>query len=206
MESFIERYQKICREAGLTKEHMAKLLDMSVTGVEAIETGYIEPNEKILLRLSDIFNVSAGYMATLTDDPKCEEEYNAKEVYILSSLWGDNGIITIKDIVGTAFVNRNETKGKDYCALVMKDDSMVKSRIYKDDVLIVKRQAAASNGDVVVVLVEDEELVRRYHRKGNYITLSAEGDSFKYKTIKIDETETKFKILGKVCEVRIKNI
>lgn len=206
MEDFLKKYRRLCDDTGLTTENMAKLLNVGMACAEGLETGYIEPTAEMLMRLASIFNVSEAYMADFTDDPKCHEDDDAKEVFVVDSLRGSNGIIMKSNIKGIAYMDKKEARGKDYYATIMKDDSMAKARMNKGDILIVQRQSAVSNGEVVVAIVEDEEIVRRYHRMGNIVTLTAEGDSFKYKTLKIDERETKFKVLGVVREVRIKNI
>lgn len=206
MESFQQRLIKLRTEAGLTPQNLAYLLNISVNGVNALETGYIEPERGILDRICDIFNVSKSYMILATDNPQCREGNDVKEVYVLKTLGGDDGIVKMSDIAGTVFIEREQMHGKDYSGLLMNDDSMCKSRIYKNDILIVRKQTYAENGDIVVCVLEDgQELVRRYNKNGNFITLSAEGDNFKYQTIKIDTRETKFKIIGKVIEVRIIN-
>lgn len=206
MNGFRERYLKLKRESGLTTENMANLLGIGEASAEALETGYISPPGDILMRISEIFDVSLAYLLEMTDEPKVSEGYyNAKEIYVAKCLSGDGGHIKAGDIVGTVFIDRDEMHGKDFTAVVMKDDSMCKARIFKGDTLLVQKQSYADNGNIVVCLLENgEELVRTYHKNGNIVTLSAQGDNFKFPIIKIDLREEKFKIIGKVYEVRIK--
>lgn len=206
MSCFRERYLKLKNDAGLTTENMASLLGIGMASARAIETGYINPPAEIIVRLSDIFDVSLSYLFEFTDLPKAHEGYyNAKEIYVAKRLNGENGTVRAADIVGTIFIDRDEMHGKDFTAVVMSDDSMNKARIFKGDTLLVQKQSYADNGNVVVCVLENgDELVRTYHKNGNIVTLSAQGDNFKYPIIKIDLREEKFKIIGKVYEVRIK--
>lgn len=206
METFEERLQKLMRSVGLTENNMAKLLDISEQRFENLITGYNQADADILSRLAQIFGVSKAYIAMTTDVPTIMEPEYAKEVFVAERLRKGDGMIMQKDVRETVFLNRDEMHGKEYYGLVAKDDSLVKARIFKDDILIVRRQNTAANGDIIVAMVGDEaEIVRRYHRVGNKVTLSPESDSIKYKTIEVDTEKERFLILGKVCEVRIKD-
>lgn len=204
-ESFGERVKRHMDETGLTAANMMKLLNISEMKLENLLTEYTQPDIDILSRLAQIFNVGIGYMAMHTEDPAVKEDPNVKEVYVING-FSDNGSILRKDTVDTVYINRADTHGKEFYALVAKDDSMVKCRIYKGDMLIVRRQNTAENGDVIVSVLDGDYVVRRYNRRGNIVTLTAEGDTVKYKTVKIDVTEENFVVLGKVCEVRMRNI
>ncbi len=200
MESFSQRLIKLRKSAGLSVKSMAMLLGMSEMGVQCLEEEYNPPNVKTLMRLAEIFNVSLGYIAAVTDEMRVREGGMVKEIYVLDHLHN----MTMGDIVGTVYMNKSDMHGKDYYALRVKDDAMSKMRIFTGDNLIVCRQNYASSGDVVVaVLPSGEEVVRHYARVGNIVTLTPESDNTKYKTVKIDITESPFTILGKVHEVRI---
>lgn len=205
MESFTQRLEKLKLKTGITSRDLAFLLKMSPSHIKCIETEYIQPDLQMLVKLADVFNVSLKYMAMFTDDPKVNEDNSVKEIYVLKRI--TDGEMKMSDIEGTIYISRSEMHGKDYYALLVKDDSMAKARIFKGDKLIVRRQSHASQGNVIVAIVDGgEEIVRRYSRSGNIVTLTPEGDSDKYKTLKIDTTQTSLKILGKVCEVRFDDI
>lgn len=203
MESFGERLGRLMRGAGLTEKNMASLLDVSLQRMENLLTDYSDADMDTLARVAEIFNVSFAYVASITDNPKVEEP-GAKEVYVAEKLRAGDGVVTQKNVVATIYMEHGEMHGKDYFGLIVKDDAMVKARIFKGDTVVVRRQNFADNGDIVVAMVDDgEEIVRRYKRTGNVVVLTAEGDGMKYETIKVNTEATKLLILGKVCEVRI---
>ncbi len=206
MEGFSERLYKLMRNAALTEKNMASLLGVSEQKIENLLTGYIEADIDTISRIAQIFNVAHSYAAAISDVKMCKEPDKVKEVFIIQKFSDPTGMITRKDIKDTLYMNKEDMHGKEYFALIAPDDSMVKSRIYKDDILIVRRQSFADNGDVVVVIDEESTLVRRYSRVGNVVTLTAEGDRIKYNNIKIDTTEQKLVIAGKVCEIRVRKI
>ena len=207
MKTFSERLQELMKQTGLTNANLAKLLDVSEQRAENILTGYSNPDIGILKRVARIFNVSEKYVAGMSEDSRVIEPEFAREVYVATNVRDMDGIVTLKDTIGTAYMNIDEMHGKEYFALVAKDDSMVKSRIMPGDILMVRKQNYADNGDAVIVKVNDEDwIVRRYNRIGNIVTLTPDGDVMKHKVIKIDTTETKLIILGKVCQVRFNEI
>ncbi len=207
METFGERLGRLMGETGLTYENLALLLDVSTQKIENLVTEYHGPDDRMLARLARIFNVSEAYIACMSDDPMIKEGEFAKEVYVAKCLEDVDGIVMQRDITGTIFLNREEVHGKEFFGYNVKDDSMVKARMLPGDLLVVCRQNYADNGDVVIAKVDDgDEIVRRYNRVGNIVTLTPEGDTMKYKVIKIDTTETKLHILGKVDQVRINEI
>lgn len=200
MEAFSQRLRNLRENVGLSAENLAMLLDMSVSAVRCLEEGYNLPSIETLMRISEIFNVSLGYAAMLSDDESVCEDSLLKEVYLLDKMHNS----TSGDIVNTVYINRKDMHGKDYSALVMKDDSMTRARIFEGDELIVARQNYASNGEIVVALLSDgSEVVRRFMRVGNIVTLVPESDNPKYKTEKVDVSEETFSILGIVHEIRI---
>lgn len=207
MESFGQRIRHLRENTGLSRESMAALLGLSESAVYSYETNYSQPSVKTLSRIAQIFGVSEAYVALLTEDPSVAEDPSVKEIYVADCVRAGSGMIMKNDIVGTVFMSREDTHGKEHYALVMPDNSLIKARVEKGDILIVRRQNHASDGDMVVALVGDNPaIVRRYSRKGNIVTLTPETSSPEYKAIKVDTTETPFLISGKVVEVRMKNI
>lgn len=205
MREFSQIFNELKKKTGLTNEHMAKLLNLSLDAVEALETQYMQPAMDIMLRMADIFHVSLAYIAGSTADPTVSEDLSVKEIFVVNGFTGPGNTVSKRDIEGSVFIDKETTHGKDFLAYTAYDDSMCKCRMFKGDILIVRRQSYADNGDVVIAVVDGEkEIVRRYRRNGNIVTLSAEGDGIKYPTLKIDERESHLKILGKVYEVRIK--
>lgn len=202
MESFNERLQKLMKSAGLTDANMAYLLGISDQRMENLLTGYSEADISIVMRAAQIFNVSCAYVLGVEEDKKVAE--GAKEILVAEKLDPISGMMMLNDVVKTIYIDQANIHGKDYIGLIMNDDGMVKARIYKGDTVVVCCQQFANNGDVVAVLGENGNyIIRRYNRTGNIVVLTSEGDAMKYPPIKIDTSETKLKIIGRVAESRI---
>lgn len=202
MARFEERIKELMKSAGLTDANMAFLLDISLQRLENILTGYSEVGVDVVKRVAEIFNVSVEYVLGLEETSQIGD--GAKEIFVAESLDSVSGMIRLCDVNKTIYIDRADLHGKDYMGLIVKDDSMIKARIYKGDTVVVRRQQFANNGDVVAVSTEDGSyIVRRYQRVGNVVILTSEGDGMKYPPIKIDTAATKFNIIGAVTEVRI---
>ncbi len=203
METFAERLCRFMGSAGLTEANVAFLLGISSQRLENLMTGYSEADIDVVRRVAEIFNVSCAYAAGISDDPVVQEN-NAKEIFVAERLEPVSGMMMLRDVKETIYIDRNDLHGKDYIGLIVKDDAMVKARIYKDCRVIVRRQSFAVNNSIVAVLTEDGEyMFRRYNRTGNIVVLTSEGDGMKYPCIKIDTGEAPLRIIGVVVECRI---
>ncbi len=204
MESFGERMTKLRKGAGLTRNNMAFLLEISEESVEYLETEYSEPNIDILLRLAQIFNVSESYVAMLTDEAEICEDSSVKEIYVVNH-FDSNRPVLKRDIVDSVYMAKKDLHGKEYIAYISDDDAMVRARICKGDTLIIRKQNWASNSDVVVAVFNDKEIVRRYYKKGSIITLFPESDDPMFQVIETDVNKGDLSIMGVVKEIRVKN-
>ncbi|MDD6604172.1 MAG: transcriptional repressor LexA [Eubacteriales bacterium] len=81
---------------------------------------------------------------------------------------------------------------KDYFALRVKGDSMIKAAILEGDIVVVERTPVADNGDIVVALIDNEATVKRFFKENGGFRLQPENDD--YSPIIVDELA----LLGKV--------
>ncbi len=201
--TFGERLAILRESVGISQEVLAKLTGVSANVIDGYETEYIEPRIGFLTRVAQIFGVSLAYAAMLTDDPSVEEDDSVREVYVAGRLH-PGGVVRKSDIAGTVYIKKEDTHGRDCYALIMPDDSLERARIRKGDVLIVRKQSRAENGDIVVAEVGERIFVRRYEKVGSIVLLKAE--SARFDTVKIDLKEQEFSVLGRIDEVRIRNL
>lgn len=62
------RIRALRRKKKLNQTEMAKLLDMSQTGYSKYETGENDIPTKVLIKMSEIHNVSIDYILGVTDE------------------------------------------------------------------------------------------------------------------------------------------
>jgi len=114
-------------------------------------------------------------------------------------------VLAEENFEGTISVDRSLVgRATRLFALHVRGDSMVKAGIFDGDIAIAQQQFAANHGDIVIALLGDEATVKRFHRKGNVITLQPENDGMQ--PIRVSEGSD-FKVLGKVIATlrRIRN-
>ena len=76
-------------------------------------------------------------------------------------------------------------------------DSMIEDGILDGDLVIIRQQHTAENGDIVCALIGNEATLKRFHRKGNEVTLRPANKN--YDPIVVSKGE--FRILGKATGV-----
>jgi repressor LexA len=103
-----------------------------------------------------------------------------------------------QNIIGYKNVPLDDVKGGEHFFLVVKSDSMIGSRIYQGDKVLVRRQEEIENGQIAVVLVNKEEAtLRRVKFLEEAVILYPDNPKYQPQVYKADEV----KILGRVIRV-----
>ncbi len=121
----------------------------------------------------------------------------AREIPILGSIRAGVPVLAEENIEGFLPVANEIAGGRESFALKVKGDSMIEDGIFDGDYVIIRRQETAENGDIVCALIENEATLKRFHRKGNEITLMPANKN--YDAIVVSKGE--FRVLGKATGV-----
>src|SRR3989337_119083 len=121
----------------------------------------------------------------------------AKEIPIVGRVRAGAPVLAEENIEGYLTVGNEIARGKEIFALKVKGDSMIEDGILEGDHVIIRRQDTAEDGDIVCALIGDEATLKRFHRKGNEITLKPANKN--YGPIVVSKGE--FRILGKATGV-----
>ena len=122
---------------------------------------------------------------------------DAKEIPIVGRVRAGAPVLAEENIEGFLTVSNEIARGKEIFALKVKGDSMIEDGILEGDHVIMRRQDTAEDGDIVCALIGDEATLKRFHQKGNEITLKPANKN--YGPIVVSKGE--FRILGKVTGV-----
>jgi transcriptional regulator with XRE-family HTH domain len=76
---FSKRLKEVRKSLKLTQEEAAKKLGIARTTYSGYETGNAEPDNEILQKIADLYNVSVDFLFGRTDDPT---KYNDAETTI----------------------------------------------------------------------------------------------------------------------------
>ena len=118
---------------------------------------------------------------------------DAREVPILGRIPAGKPLLAEENFDGFLTVASEIARGKVF-ALKVKGDSMIDAGILDGDYVTVRCQGTAENGEIVCALINGEGTLKRFHRKGDTVTLKAENRN--YAPITISQGE--FRIIGKV--------
>ena len=121
----------------------------------------------------------------------------AKEIPIVGRVRAGAPLLAEENLEGFLTVGNEIVRGKETFALKVKGDSMIEDGILDGDLVIIRRQETANNGDIVCALIANEATLKRFHRKGNEVTLRPANKN--YDPIVVSKGE--FRILGKAAGV-----
>ncbi len=109
-----------------------------------------------------------------------------------------------QDIEAYEAVSKLDYDRSDYF-LRVKGDSMIGSRIYEDDLILVKKVSDVDSGSLAVVIINgDEATVKRVIKKENMLILEASNPNYETRYFSQEEVETlPVQIIGKVLHVKM---
>lgn len=199
----------VCDENGDLKAFYKKKL---------IEIGYkeefVDLNKELIIKMIDSLSYSEQiqFLNIFIDNSKKEtqqqfvaekvESYNANsflKIPVLGTVAAGVPIYQNEDISEyISVVNKWNYKYDDLFALKVKGDSMINSRIFDGDMILVKVQNDVENGEIAVVSVNGEEATLKRVKKINGKVILYP-DNPNYEPIFIDNENAK--IIGKVIQV-----
>ena len=109
-----------------------------------------------------------------------------------------------QDIEGYEEVSKNDYDRGDYY-LRVKGDSMIGSRIYEGDLILVQKTSDVQSGELGVVMINgDEATVKRIIKKESMLILEASNPKVETRYFTADEVENlPVRIIGKVINVKM---
>ena len=190
------------KRIGITTQQLAQRLNVGVTTVNNLETGYITaPSEKLLEDLAIVFDTTVDGLLGKTHLDIAER---ARMVYVVESIDAKRPFVEHEKIIGSVFIDRDKLRGYDYFGLKVNDNAMANRRILAGDIVIVRKDCPLKNDDIIVAAVKESDtaMVRTYYKTNDKIVLKAANDSGLYGDITLDCEKDSFNLIGKVikCE------
>ncbi len=110
-----------------------------------------------------------------------------------------------QDVESYEAVSKLDYDRSDYF-LRVKGDSMIGSRIYENDLILVQKTSDVDSGALAVVIINgDEATVKRVIKKDDILILEASNPKYETRIFTQDEIETlPVQIIGKVINVKMK--
>ncbi|NHM28897.1 helix-turn-helix domain-containing protein [Desulfofundulus sp. TPOSR] len=208
MTIFGKRLRELREKKNLSQEALGKLFHLSQSMIAHYEAGRKQPSQQTLRQMADFFGVSIDYLLGRTNDPrpvdKIIEDIDGwprgptVSIPILGVIRAGEPIYADENIIDWVEVPAEEVKNGEYFYLRVKGDSMIGSRIYPGDIVLVRRQETVDNGQIAVVLVNDEEAtLKRVKFLEEAVILYPDNPKYQPQIYRIDEV----RILGRVIKV-----
>lgn len=196
------RLKSLRKGAGYTQVDLASRLDLDKSSIAKYESAGVNPSPDILLRMSELFNVSVDYLLgkdAAPDSPK------GVKIPVLGRVQAGIPIEAIEEIIDWEEISQEMAATGDFFGLSVCGNSM-EPKISDGDVVIVRKQPDVDSGDIAVVLVNgDFATVKRVVKRDNGLMLVALNRDYEPMFYTNDEVEQlPITILGRVMELRAK--
>lgn len=199
-----EKIKQLRTENKWTQQDLANRLHVGKTTVSNYETGHSDPNIDMINQLSEIFEVSVGYLLEKNGNkiPIKDKDYTTINVY--GSIPAGIPIEAIEDISDTEDISfKDFDKNKTYIGLKVEGDSMYPKYLEGDTIILELTPDCESGTDAAVYVNGYEATLKTVIKNDNgTITLMPINTSYSPKTYGKDDEP--IKILGIVKEIRRK--
>ncbi|WP_026189013.1 LexA family protein [Orenia marismortui] len=201
--------KKLRMEMNLTQKELADKLGITRGAIGHYEQGKRSPDNEMLAKLADFFDVSVDYLLGRTDmrtplPPGAipvDFEKDMIEIPVIGTIPCGTPVLAEQNIIGYEYVRKQDINGGTYFYLKATGDSMVNSNIREGSLVLIRKQEDVENKEIAVVMVNgDEATLKRVHKKGEFIILHADNDKYDPMIYSANEV----KIIGKAVEVKTK--
>jgi len=119
-----------------------------------------------------------------------------KEIPLLSKFEAKDPLTMFTNLNGTIKVDTKMFDPSSSFAIIVPDDGMQKSGIFKNDIAIIKQDAKIENGDIVFAVVGNDAFIRYFKSEHGKIHLIPSGRG--YETLTLNNGDANLWIGGKV--------
>lgn len=190
----------------MTQQELGDKLGVVKSAVSNWENGHNRPDQKTILELSRLFDVSVDYLTMdELDIFNKEPSFDAVPIPVIEKFDKEKGTIFNKTISGYEYISDSELKSNPYryFFLRVENDDMEGAMIHEDNLVLVKQVKTLTNADIGLISYKEKTLIRRYLDFGDKVVLVAEPYNKIIEPIKITD-RSEIQIEGKILEARIK--
>lgn len=200
---FSKRLKELRRKHSMTQEELAKKIGKTRSTVAGYETERKEPDFKTLIKLSRIFNISTDYLLGVTDIKECCFMFDHGVLPVVCD-GPDLNLSLEEEPLTYPYQQDNATKKDKYLFYKVKDDSMINSRIFPDDLVLIKLQDNIETGKIFLVAIEDREpVLRRIYVDGKNFILLPDNPHFPPYVLKeMDMSGGSIRVIGRAVQVK----
>lgn len=199
----MENLKKLRKQSGISLKILGKALGVSESTVSLYENNKRQPDNDMLRKIADYFNVSTDYLLGLSKSKNINSIFDidgifpipeASKIPIIGTIACGKPITAIE--CADEYINVYNSVPADF-ALRCKGDSMINARICDGDIVFIRAQPTVENGEIAAVLISNEVTLKKFYKLPDYIELRAENP--RYSPILIPKKDDEeIRILGKV--------
>ncbi len=216
--------KELRQKKGINQSQLADILDLTMSSISAYERGIRQPSKKILIKLSDIFEVSLEYLLRASEEDEVDylktRQDELNEVldtlrkkglnpdHIIDKLSNPVPVLGIAGAGSSMLAVENPedyvfSEDADFAVKVF-GESMEPAIRDKSTVFIKKMsQSQFRNGNIGLVLInKDESLVKRIYFTDKGVWLISDNKFYEPIFIEPEVWDEECRFLGKVVEVR----
>ena len=191
----------------MLQKDVAQRLGIDRTTYAKYESGASEPNHETLLKLSELFDVSADYLLGREMSRNVSPASHALRVPVLGVIQAGVPMDAIEDILDWEEVPASwGSGGREYFGLRVKGDSMY-PKYLEGDTVILRKQPTCDSGDDCAVLVNGDAatLKQVILREDGAVELRPVNPTYPPRTYSPAEIESlPVQVIGVVVELRRK--
>lgn len=192
------------KELGLNQAQVAAQVQVHPSTIMRYEKGqFTTPKQAVLSAIASALDISTAQLCgeELSPSPDLVPYRPASQMPILGRVSAGLPLLAQENIEG--YTACDFLDGERYFALRVSGDSMTAAGIGDGDLVVVRQQDCVDEGDIAVVLVNgDDATVKRFHAKGETVTLVPQSYNPQHQIQVYNARETPIRVVGRVMEVR----
>lgn len=197
------RIKALREKEGLKQDELAKKLSVSPSAIGMYETNKREPNNEIIIKLAEYFNVTTDYLLGKSDVNIDSNVFpindNPVKVPVVGRISAGLPILAQENIEGYEFAPSSMIKeGFEYFYLKVQGDSM-NLKFNNGDIVLVQKQDELENNEIGVILVNGYDATVKKYKSENGLVILEPMSTNPENTVQIyNPKDISIKIIGKV--------
>lgn len=193
------RIRELRKQQGITMKQLGEVVDLAESTISQYETGKRQPDNETLLKISEYFGVTVGYLLGYETMANRGLPLNIipmpemRKIPLIGAIACGKPILAEEHI--EEYVEIPKHVPADF-ALSCKGDSMINARIFDGDVVYIRQQATVENGEIAAVLIDGEATLKRVKFYEDRISLEPENPTYR-PIVLWGEEMNEARILGK---------
>lgn len=184
------------RELGISAAKLAEMIGKDRATIYRYENNYIENLPTTVLEpLAKALYTTPAKLMGWTNVKNIDPESSPYELPILGKIAAGTPIMAVEN--HEDYLSASEFLKADF-ALQIQGDSMVGSRIYDGDIVLIKQQPCLENGDIGAFLIDGEATLKIFKKQGSTIMLLPSNPEYDPIVLSADKENL---ILGKLVAV-----